>query len=74
MFPRWNHYHLRYSTKGLVKKWAWRSLRVTLLVLVLMGTVRMRQEGVSLTAVPGILLQYCRGALARGLNALARMI
>ena len=74
MFPRWNHYHLRYTTKGLVKKWAWRSLSVGLVILVLMGTVRVRQEGLSLTVVPGILLLYCRRTVARGLIALARMI
>lgn len=74
MFPRWNHYHLRYTTKGLVKNWAWRSLRSALLVLVLMGTVWVRQEGVSLRAVPGTLLQYGRQTIARGLIALAQMI
>ena len=74
MFPRWDHYHLRYTTKGLLKKWAWRSLCVALLVLVLTGTVRIRQEGVSLMAVPGMFLQHFRRSIARSLNALARMI
>lgn len=74
MFPRWTHYHLRYTTKGLVKKWAGRFLQFALLVTVLLGMFQMRKEGVSLTAVPGILMLYCRRNIARGLNALARMI
>lgn len=65
---------MQYTTKGLVKKWAWQILWANLLVVSLLGAVQMRRENVSLAAGTGGLVVKCRQVLAQGLGFLSRAV
>ena len=72
MFPRWSHWQIQYTQKGLLEQRVRQVLRVSVLVAAIVGTYQFRNAGGKLNELPGLLRQYVRFGLQGVLEAVGK--
>jgi hypothetical protein len=70
MFPKYHHWNITYTRKGLAKRFLSRTARSVFAVLLVVGAIRARRTGLRLADVP----QAARSAVAYLLDTGVRLL